>query len=734
MIDADSLLREADALLEKHQVSEAKRLYLDVTRMYPGNPDAWLMLGLIEQEQANLARAEAHLRRAVELDSEFSVAHLNLANLLRLQERQEEAKYHARQAALADEEYAEAWILLGGMELESQEFESAEQSFKKAHEIWPHKPSLHTNIGHCQLARDRIQDAEQSFRQAILLGGNAADDYLTLARTNMKSGHFSEAVRNATFALDKAPTRVDIRHLLANALIAEGRAEDALPILDELVNTQTASADIFHSYGAACHALKDIERAHGWYERACNVHTGSARFHASLGHAEFLLGHYDRAMEECRHALILQPQLDEVNLLLADVLNMTGGFVEAINIYRVFLENHPGNCDAYAGLLETHEKTGDIEAGQILLDGIPEKQFCEFPRLGLAVSKIYVQIGKRDEAIRLLSDILDAHYAQIKDIPFNLLISIHNQLGKFLDHAERYQEAFLQFSASNKLRKSTFDVSEHISMIHRIIENWRIGDISAAPGPSKMSSQPLFIVGMPRSGSTLAEQILSSHPLVAAGGELQIMPQIASHLSGGVTDIPFASPQCKHLTQQQIDNSINLYLEVLRKIDSNARYVTDKLPYNYLHLGLISVLFPNAKIIHCVRAPLDTCLSIYMQNFSGPKGFAADLENIGVVYVQYQHLMKHWKSTITNPVFELSYEALVNNQAQITNSLLEFCELPWDERCLAFHTNERTALTASYNQIRQPMYRRSIGRWHNYESQLIPLSRVLNSGPWPSPY
>jgi hypothetical protein len=232
---------------------------------------------------------------------------------------------------------------------------------------------------------------------------------------------------------------------------------------------------------------------------------------------------------------------------------------------------------------------------------------------------------------------------------------------------------------------------------------------------------------MPRSGSTLAEQILSCHPLVAAGGEIQIIPQIAGQLSGETWDIPFTSPSCKRLTKLELDEASGTYLDILEGIDANARFVTDKLPYNYLHLGLISVLFPKAKIIHCKRAPLDTCISIYIQNFSGPKGFATNLDNIGTVYTQYQRLMKHWLNAITNPIFELSYEALVNNQTRTTKSLLEFCELPWDDRCLAFYSNDRTALTASYNQVRQPMYRHSIDRWKNYAAELENQSQLLQT-------
>lgn len=725
MNDAESIIDEADALVRQNRITEAKQLYQKVTQLDPDNPDAWFMLGLVEQQQSNPVLAEVHLRRAIGLDDRFPEAHLNLASLLQQQGRVDEAKHHARQAAQISDDYVDAWVLLGGLELDSKQYGPAEECFKQALRFWPDTGDLYANLGHCQAATDQLAEAETSFDCAISLGAASADNLLALARVNLRLMHYQAAVKNANAAYAKNPGRPEIQHFLANSLIADGRAAEALPILNRLVGTQKSSAELCFSLGNAYYALKDSMQACTWFERASEAQPASALYLTCLASAEFHRGHFDTVIEHCRQALKLQPDHDESALLLADALRMTGGFPEAVAIYQDLLRRSTGNDLALAGLLELYEKTGNLEESRRLLDQTPEKILSESPEIGLVAAKTYAHIGKRPVAIRLLTTLL-ASVEMEKYNPDDLVrISIHNQLGKLLDREERYQEAFSHFKAANNLRHSDFVVTEHVQEIDRIIADWQAAAITTAPVSTNQSSRPIFIVGMPRCGSTLVEQILSSHPLVMAGGELPILPHIAEQMSGEIGRLPFASPRYGTLNEQQLDNAAQAYLVHLPGTESGTRYITDKNLYNYLHLGLISVLFPKARIIHCKRSPLDTCLSIYEQNFSGPKGFANSLEAIGIVYAQYLRLMEHWQSRITNPVFELSYEALVNDQAQTTRSLLAFCGLPWDERCLSFQDNDRTALTASYNQVRQPMYRHSIGRWRNYEAHLPSLVALL---------
>ena len=180
------------------------------------------------------------------------------------------------------------------------------------------------------------------------------------------------------------------------------------------------------------------------------------------------------------------------------------------------------------------------------------------------------------------------------------------------------------------------------------------------------------------------------------------------------------------LNRFSIDNASDAYLNEVFKIGGDSDHITDKMLYNVFHLGFISLLFPNSRMIHCDRDPLDTCLSNYFQNYGGYNGFASDLYDIGHFYRQFHKLMEHWYCTVDLPILKVSYEELVNNQQKVTAKILNFCELDWNSRCMDFHKNARIANTASYNQIRQPMNSTSVTKWKNYEPFLGPLKDALS--------
>ena len=233
--------------------------------------------------------------------------------------------------------------------------------------------------------------------------------------------------------------------------------------------------------------------------------------------------------------------------------------------------------------------------------------------------------------------------------------------------------------------------------------------------------------GMPRSGTTLIEQIMASHPQVHGAGELNLIHRMASEfpsLLGSAT--PY--PQCiAQATAQKLERIAQTYLGELQKRGGKASRVTDKAPINFLHLGLIDLLFPGARVIHCARDPLDTCLSCYFQPFSGEYSFTYDLGHLGAYYRLYENLMVHWRQILRVPVFEVRYEELVADQERMIRALIEFCGLPWDDRCLKFYETERTVATASFDQVRKPIYAGSVGRWRRYEAYLEPLISALKA-------
>jgi hypothetical protein len=233
---------------------------------------------------------------------------------------------------------------------------------------------------------------------------------------------------------------------------------------------------------------------------------------------------------------------------------------------------------------------------------------------------------------------------------------------------------------------------------------------------------------MPRSGTTLVEQILASHPNVFGAGELNLIPQLAADLPGLLRS-SLNYPRClDRLDAARAGEIARRHVDRLRDLGGSASRVVDKMTINFLHLGLIAVLFPEARVIHCRRDPRDICLSCFFHNFASPGlNFTFSLQDLGFYYQQYERLMDHWRQVLPLPIFEIQYEELVSAPEQWTRALLDFCGLAWDDRCLAFHQTERQVKTASALQVRQPMYTRSVGRWKPYEIQLQPLFRAINA-------
>ena len=240
------------------------------------------------------------------------------------------------------------------------------------------------------------------------------------------------------------------------------------------------------------------------------------------------------------------------------------------------------------------------------------------------------------------------------------------------------------------------------------------------------SELPVFIIGMPRSGTSLVEQILSSHPRIFGGGELKWVVDVVKETQDVIgSALPF--PDCLNEASQKHCNTLaeHYLMKIAALSDGQSARVTDKMPANFWNLGLISLLFPKGRVIHCQRDPVDTCLSIYFQNFSEGHGFAYDLREIGKAYNLYLQMMEHWGKVLDYPILNINYEELVNNQESVTRRLLDFCDIAWDDKCLQFQDSERMVYTASSDQVRRPIYKSSLSRWKNYQAFLGPLIEEL---------
>ena len=297
-------------------------------------------------------------------------------------------------------------------------------------------------------------------------------------------------------------------------------------------------------------------------------------------------------------------------------------------------------------------------------------------------------------------------------------------LGKVLDSAGAFDSAFAAYTTANRDSRQSaapgtgvYDRHAHERLIDELIATFQPGRPTAARLPQ--SARPLFICGMFRSGSTLAEQILAAHSRVVAGGELAFLPSLVrSELA------PFPATMAT-LSQPRLDELAARYLEMLARLFPSGDLITDKRPDNFLYIGLIKRLFPDARIVHTVREPLDNCLSIYFLHLDHGMSYALDLADIAHYYVQYRRLMAHWKQLYGADLFDLDYDALVREPRPALERLTQFCGLEWEEACLSFEQSATAVKTASVWQVREPLYRRSSGRWRNYAAHIAALQKSL---------
>jgi len=313
------------------------------------------------------------------------------------------------------------------------------------------------------------------------------------------------------------------------------------------------------------------------------------------------------------------------------------------------------------------------------------------------------------------------------DIAEEARINLHFALGKMFDDCKRYDKAFEHFREANRFKRQRvhFDPEHFNRWVARIQNVCTPKFFERFAGVGDPSERPVFIVGMPRSGTTLVEQILASHPRVHGAGELTTIFDIVCALEHPGADGVKYPEVIATLDDAELQRSVRRYLDTLQEIDPQAARVTDKLPSNFFHLGFIAAMFPRAHLIHCRRDAMDTCLSNFVQMFAEGHYYSYDLSDVAVYYRGYEQIMAHWREVLPIPMYEVQYEELVGNQERISRELVDHAGLEWDDRCLAFHETRRAVRTASNWQVRQPIYKTARKRWKNYGKNLAQLKSDL---------
>jgi len=650
------------------------------SRPVPGPPDELLPLIAL----LNCGRAEPLEAAARDLlDRRPTLGHAwqLLAEALRRQGK--DALHAVEHAAQCLPDDAVAQLNAGNALARSGRFAQAEVRFGRALELAPDLAEAHHSLGVLDLELARLDSAVARCRRAIELRPDLAAPPGSLAKALLRLGRPEEALRLGRRALELDPHCADAHNTVGTLLQQAGRLEEAIDHFRRTLSLDPEFAEAHLNLANALRSTGRLEEAAAGCRRALRIQPNFVAAHASLGTILRLQGHGTEAEASCRAALELEPGSTETLGVLAELQADRGRFGEAEELYRHAAAIDPQSAESWAGIVHlrrmTSQDTAWLTAARKLLHG-----GLEAPRemmLRFALGKYFDDVGSFEEAFD----------------NYRLANELARRLGPPHDRA---------------LLSKTVDllVSSHSP-------SW-FDRMRAAANPSE---RPVFIVGMLRSGTSLAEQILASHAAVFGAGELSFWgpasaPAVARALSSGAV-LDLSATALRELGEA--------YLALLNRAAAeapDAARVIDKLPTNFFFIGLIHAAFPQARILHLRRDRLDTCLSIYFQRFEAANTYANDLEDLAHYHREYRRLMRHWTRILpAGTLLEVPYEGLVEDPAGWSRRMVAFLGLAWDPRCLDFHRNERAVVTASRWQVRQTISTASVGRWRHYERFLGPL-------------
>lgn len=432
---------------------------------------------------------------------------------------------------------------------------------------------------------------------------------------------------------------------------------------------------------------------------------------------------FDEAISTLQRFIKAQPANPAGYLTLGTYYLRRSRYRQAIGQFNIVLKHQPGHPQAVYGIAQVHELEGEHEKARRLLEPYVEKN-AETTEMAFVYAKTELKARNYDRVI----EIATRHTERSGAAPIARQ-QLWFVIGQAHERTGEFDKAFAAYESAHAALPLQFDLDRFIERIDQTIETFSAEAMRRLPRAGGTSRLPVFIVCRPRSGSTLIERILAAHPAVCAGGELEYLLELVGSLNLRL-ESPLPYPRCAaRLNQHDVDSLSREYLGKLEALGRNAKRVTDKCLQTWEHLGLVSRLFPEAALIDLRRKPIDCCLSCYMTALGEAHAYSTDLRNLGLVWRQYERLMEHWHEVLDMPMLRVDYEDVVADPEAWSRKIIEFCGLQWDDRCLQFHEQQtsRTArATASYEQVRQPVYQSSVDRAANFHKHLVSLVEALS--------
>ena len=630
--------------------------------------------------------AEALCREAVE-QNPGDINFVALLGWILAQDNQlEEAASLLRRAVRTTPGHAKAQEDLGTVLLNLNRPEEALEHLERAQALRPPHAPLFAKLGGAYQQLGRHEEADAALKRAAELSPVQAK--LEEATRLFVSGKFREAEKLTQALVRENPDNVNAALLLARIAIMASCFEDARAILERITQTKPQFVAAWHDLGTVLKELHQYDEAVSVLDHALSIDPKNALTHYYHGAALAMAARPQEAVESYRQAVTLDPKLPGAHLGLGHVLKTVGDQAAGIEAYRRAIELRPNFGETYYSLANL-------------------------------------------KTFRFDNDDIDAMKTRLgnEQLPVDCRVHFAFSLGKAFEDHENFDDAFEHYRLANQLHRDTIAYDPvQTEVAHRRMCDIFSADYFAqhrAGGYGCRQNDPIFIVGLPRSGSTLLEQILASHSNVDGTSELPDISMIAQGLTQSDSGRVF--PGCMtDMGPQELLELGEQYLAQTRRHRGNGRFFTDKMPNNFAYTGFIKAILPNAKIIDARRHPMDSCLGCFKQHFAKGQTFTYDLFELGEFYLEYDLMMQHWDTVLPGEVLHVQYENVVDNLEEEVRRILDFCELPFEEGCVRFHETERSVRTASSEQVRQPIYKGSVATWKRFGPHLNDLREILS--------
>jgi tetratricopeptide (TPR) repeat protein len=726
---SDSTLDLARSLLASGRLDEAESLYRDVLRARPGEVEALEGLGVLKFQRGRADEAMTLLAQAAALAPDSARLHAHLSEALRVLGRYDEAAGEVQRALALDPHAAPCWNALGLLAHDQKRYDDALAAYREAITRQPHFVPAHVNLGMLLMELRRpgeavealraavriepddlaalvnlgqalcglrapglLEEAEAHLRRALALAPRAPGVLEMLGHVLHLQGRSGEALTCYEQALELAPRRASLRRSMGELLQASGRHDDAQRVLEAAVALDPNDARLRAQLGSLALARHRFEDAHAHYRAALSLDGASAEAHCGLGLALREQGRFDEAESCFREAMRLDPSLTAPWVELARLQAERGDRSESCETARRILVARPDLADAYWRLAIN------------LKEALPDRD------------------------LRTMEGLLER-----KELSHGERAALHFGAGTVLDARGLHERAAGHFEAANALQAAaraakgqSFDPDGHSRSIDQVIAAFTPALVARGRDWGDPDPRPVFVVGLPRSGTSLVEQVLASHPLVHGVGELpdvlglfNAMPNLVGQPGRNAFDA------LRSLGPDPARAAARRYLARLDRLaPATARRIVDKMPDNFPLLGFIALLWPGARVLLCRRDLRDIAVSCWQSSFDTIP-WSNDWEHMARRFADHERLLAHWERTRPMAWLDVIYEELVSDPEGQSRRLIAFLGLEWEPACLEFYKARRVVRTASQIQVREPIHTRSVGRWRRYEPTLRPFLEAL---------